>query len=152
MCLRSPRLTTKAIDIYPEPEHPSTEQLEGSQLWPSEDDVPGFQAEMLAYTERMKIVGKAFMRVMGDALGEQEAFKALQQDNYWYVLLCTTYGLMPPGFCASLATPHCRKTLIRQRVYLVVPIPTMAVLLFCWPTTFLAPSKVGPDRDCMTWA
>ena len=39
--------------------------------------------EMLAYTEKMKIVGKAFMRVMGDVLGEQEIFAGLQDDNYW---------------------------------------------------------------------
>ena len=38
---------------------------------------------MLAYTERMKVVGKAFMRVMGDVLGEQKLFAALQEDNYW---------------------------------------------------------------------
>ncbi len=30
-----------------------------------------------------KKVGRAFMRVMGDVLGEQEAFEALQNDNYW---------------------------------------------------------------------
>ena len=38
---------------------------------------------MLAYTERMKVVGKAFMQVMGDVLGEQEVFTTLQEDNYW---------------------------------------------------------------------
>jgi isopenicillin N synthase-like dioxygenase len=63
--------------------NPSTEQLEGSQLWPSEEDAPGFKSEMLAYTEKMKVVGKAFMRVMGDVLGEQELFATLQEDNYW---------------------------------------------------------------------
>jgi isopenicillin N synthase-like dioxygenase len=76
-------LSLQAIDIYPEPVKPSTEQLEGSQLWPDEGDAPGFQSEMLAYTEKMKLVGKAFMRVMGDALGEQDLFTTLQEDNYW---------------------------------------------------------------------
>jgi hypothetical protein len=38
---------------------------------------------MLAYTEKMKVIGKAFMRVMGDVLGEQELFATLQEDNYW---------------------------------------------------------------------
>jgi isopenicillin N synthase-like dioxygenase len=76
----------QAIDIYPEPEIPSTEELEGSQLWPSDADAPGFKLEMLAYTEKMKIVGKAFMRVMGDVLGEQEIFAGLQDDNYWWVI------------------------------------------------------------------
>ena len=38
---------------------------------------------MLAYTEKMKVVGKAFMQVMGDVLGEQEVFSSLQKDNYW---------------------------------------------------------------------
>lgn len=40
---------------------------------------------MLLYTEKMKLVGKAFMRVMGDVLGEHDIFAELQKDNYWYV-------------------------------------------------------------------
>jgi hypothetical protein len=38
-----------------------------------------------------KVVGKAFMQAMGDALGQQEVFKTLQQDNYWYVA-CSALG------------------------------------------------------------
>jgi hypothetical protein len=30
-------------------------------------------------------IGKAFMQMMGDVLGEPEIFKALQKDNYWCV-------------------------------------------------------------------
>lgn len=43
----------EAIDIYPKPAHPSSEKLEGSQLWPQEADLPGFQSTFLGYTERM---------------------------------------------------------------------------------------------------
>lgn len=52
-------------------------------MWPSEQDAPGFKDEMLQYAERMKVVGKAFMRVIGDVLGEQAIFSTLQEDNYW---------------------------------------------------------------------
>jgi hypothetical protein len=85
----------QAIDIYPEPEHPSTDQLEGSQLWPSEEDAPGFKSEMMAYTEKMKVVGKAFMKVMGDVLGEQGVFASLQEDNYWYVGHAPGHQVLP---------------------------------------------------------
>lgn len=87
----------EAIDIYPEPSSPSTERLEGSQLWPAEEDVPGFKQTMLEYSEKMKVIGKAFMRVMGDALGEQEIFAELQKDNYW-VLRVIGYPPLPESF------------------------------------------------------
>jgi hypothetical protein len=44
---------TQAIDIYPEPANPSSEQLMGTQLWPAEEDLPGFKELVLDYTERM---------------------------------------------------------------------------------------------------
>ena len=43
----------EALDIYPEPENPSSEQLEGSQQWPSEEDMPGYKATLLEYSEKM---------------------------------------------------------------------------------------------------
>ncbi|PWN48813.1 Clavaminate synthase-like protein [Violaceomyces palustris] len=73
----------EALDIYPEPEFPSEEPLNGSQLWPSEQDLPGFKSTMLEYSEKMKVVGKAFMRAMADALGHEEVFDELQADPYW---------------------------------------------------------------------
>jgi len=66
--------------------------LEGSQLWPSEEDAPTFKSQMLEYAERMKVIGKAFMRVLGDVLGEQAFFSTLQQDNYWSVPRTTVWS------------------------------------------------------------
>lgn len=31
------------------------------------------------------VIGKAFMRMMGDVLGEADVFEKLQSDNYWWV-------------------------------------------------------------------
>ena len=74
----------EAIDIYPEPAQPTTEQLNGSQLWPEEKHVPGLQATVLDYVERMKVVGLAFMRAMSDAFGHGDVWRQLMDDNYWY--------------------------------------------------------------------
>ncbi|ORY30189.1 hypothetical protein BCR39DRAFT_153153 [Naematelia encephala] len=90
----------EALDIYPEPANPSSEQLEGSQLWPSDEDLPGFQTAMLDYVEKMKIIGKAFMRAMSDVLGYSEIFDKLQEDNYW-VLRVIGYPPLPPSFDLS---------------------------------------------------
>ncbi|OCF76289.1 hypothetical protein I204_03589 [Kwoniella mangroviensis CBS 8886] len=87
----------EALDIYPEPENPSTAQLEGSQLWPSEDDLPGFRDTLLDYTEKMKKIGHAFMRAMCDALGHREMFDQLQDDNYW-VLRVIGYPPLPEEY------------------------------------------------------
>lgn len=87
----------EALDIYPEPAHPTTDRLNGSQLWPSDDDVPGFKAAMLEYTAKMTRVGHAFMRAMCDALGHPEVFEALQEDNYW-VLRVIGYPPLPEDF------------------------------------------------------
>ena len=46
----------QALDIYPEPENPSSERLEGSQQWPSDEDVPDFKATMLDYTQKMYVL------------------------------------------------------------------------------------------------
>ncbi|KAK8858942.1 hypothetical protein IAR55_003173 [Kwoniella newhampshirensis] len=87
----------EALDIYPEPENPSTARLEGSQLWPSEDDMPGFKSTLLDYTEKMKTVGHAFMKAMADSLGHREVFEELQNDNYW-VLRVIGYPPLPAEF------------------------------------------------------
>ncbi|ORY27119.1 hypothetical protein BCR39DRAFT_539328 [Naematelia encephala] len=84
----------EALDIYPEPEYPSTNRLEGSQLWPSDDDMPGFKATLLDYTEKMKKIGHGFMQAMADTLGHREIFDELQNDNYW-VLRVIGYPPLP---------------------------------------------------------
>jgi isopenicillin N synthase-like dioxygenase len=75
----------EAIDIYPEPETPTTDQLNGSQLWPSEDMVPGLKAAVLEHSETMKKIGLAFMQAMSDAFGHEDVWKQLSEDNYWSV-------------------------------------------------------------------
>ncbi|OCF40444.1 hypothetical protein I317_05747 [Kwoniella heveanensis CBS 569] len=87
----------EALDIYPEPAKPTTDRLNGSQLWPSEEDMPGFKAILLDYTEKMKKVGHAFMRAMSDALGPHPIFEELQKDNYW-VLRVIGYPPLPDEF------------------------------------------------------
>ncbi|WVR07308.1 hypothetical protein IAU60_004349 [Kwoniella sp. DSM 27419] len=87
----------EALDIYPEPASPTTDQLNGSQLWPAEEDMPGYKATLLDYTEKMKKIGHAFMRAMSDALGGQEIFQELQNDNYW-VLRVIGYPPLPDSF------------------------------------------------------
>lgn len=52
---------------------------------------------MLEYTEKMKIVGHAFMRAMSDALGHEDVFNELQKDNYW-VLRIIGYPPLPDDF------------------------------------------------------
>ncbi|GFZ48468.1 hypothetical protein JCM24511_06216 [Saitozyma sp. JCM 24511] len=49
----------QALDIYPEPEVPSSAPLEGSQQWPADEDIPGFKAAVLEYTEKMvlRVIG-----------------------------------------------------------------------------------------------
>jgi isopenicillin N synthase-like dioxygenase len=71
------------LDIYPEPEYPTSDQLNGSQLWPSEAELPGFKSAVEEYSQKMLPIGKAFMRAMSDALGHEEVFNMLQEDNYW---------------------------------------------------------------------
>ncbi|WVQ80705.1 hypothetical protein IAT38_002810 [Cryptococcus sp. DSM 104549] len=90
----------EALDIYPEPEEPTADRLNGSQLWPSADDLPEFKTTMLEYTEKMKKVGHAFMRAMSDALGPHPIFEELQKDNYW-VLRVIGYPPLPEGFDAD---------------------------------------------------
>ncbi|BEJ12960.1 hypothetical protein CspHIS471_0301340 [Cutaneotrichosporon sp. HIS471] len=87
----------EALDIYPEPTSPTSDQLNGRQLWPSDEDVPGFKAAMLEYTAKMTRVGHAFMRAMSDALGYPEVFQELQKDNYW-VLRVIGYPPLPEDF------------------------------------------------------
>ena len=75
----------EAIDIYPEPATPTNDQLNGSQLWPTEDMVPGLKASVLEYAETMKKIGLAFMQAMSDAFGHEDVWRQLSEDNYWSV-------------------------------------------------------------------
>ncbi|WVQ73108.1 hypothetical protein IAR50_002672 [Cryptococcus sp. DSM 104548] len=87
----------EALDIYPEPEYPTADQLNGSQPWPADSDLPGFKATLLEYTEKMTNIGHAFMRAMADALGHHPIFDELQKDNYW-VLRVIGYPPLPESF------------------------------------------------------
>ncbi|ODO05312.1 hypothetical protein L198_02004 [Cryptococcus wingfieldii CBS 7118] len=87
----------EALDIYPEPENPTSDQLNGSQPWPADSDLPGFKTTLLEYTVKMSTIGHAFMRAMADALGHHPIFDELQKDNYW-VLRVIGYPPLPEEF------------------------------------------------------
>jgi isopenicillin N synthase-like dioxygenase len=66
----------------------------GSQQWPSEEDAAGFKEAFLEYSEKMKVIGKAFMRALADTLGHHEVFEELQKDPYWCVLTSSVTPLL----------------------------------------------------------
>ncbi|KAI5481184.1 hypothetical protein MNV49_005619 [Pseudohyphozyma bogoriensis] len=74
----------EGFDIYPEPANPSSDPLNGTQMWPSDEVLPGFKDACETYVKTMIPIGKAFMRCMAEGLGQNvEVFDELQKDPYW---------------------------------------------------------------------
>jgi isopenicillin N synthase-like dioxygenase len=72
----------EAVDLYSESAHDAPDGiLSGTNLWPRTP--ADLESEMKGYVEQVLSVGRAVVRAMGQALGEEEAFVSATSDSFW---------------------------------------------------------------------